>query len=181
MPSNSLFLFTGDLNSSRGTLDLCPCGIPLLPSYLVWDQFSLAALVKRSYTFQGLYCYIPPWSFFELFPHLVEIWAQKLLEALSVSKFRMHDFFRAISAMVKKTSHLHLTIVIDMYTGPSRWLNNWKHWIFIHRAWIWSPVSTRQSTTAYGSTHRGTDTVFWPPLVPGIHLVYTLAKLTYLN
>lgn len=50
------------------------------------------------------------------------------------------------------------------------------------RALAAHPAATkRQLPTICNSSHRGSDTVLWPPVDPGMYMVYTQAKLTEVN
>lgn len=39
------------------------------------------------------------------------------------------------------------------------------------RIWVQFPAPTYQLTTVYNTNYRGSDTLFWPPEVPGMHMV----------
>lgn len=52
---------------------------------------------------------------------------------------------------------------------------------FVQRVCLCLPAHTRQLTPVCSFSHEGANTIVWPPLVPGMQLVHTLAKFILLN
>lgn len=49
------------------------------------------------------------------------------------------------------------------------------HWLFLQLTWIWFPVSMWEPITIHNLSSCGSD-LFWPPLVPGMHVADILQK-----
>ena len=57
-------------------------------------------------------------------------------------------------------------------TGLERWLSSSEHWLLFPKCQVQFATSTWQLTTVCNSSPRGSDILFWPPWIPGIHMVH---------
>lgn len=46
-----------------------------------------------------------------------------------------------------------------------------EHWLFFQRNWIQFPAPTWCLTTIYNSSPRGSNSLLWPPVAPGIYIL----------
>ena len=92
MPASSLSLLTGGINFSRGPPALCPCGIPLLTIYQLWD--------KLSFVLSSMDCHILKTCIFSFSPE------EFLNSSIVLWRFGLKDIFVHISKLVYDAVHL---------------------------------------------------------------------------